>query len=382
MSVERTLTQRSRKRARYCPDSSQGSANDSSSDEGQDADCSDVSLSERRRSPAPWGGPGRGLTALWGGPCGRGSGLPASHGGPTVPGCQPLTADPQFRVASLSRRTHSSGLPASHGGPTVPPNDPPHKRQKRREDPENTVLTYFEPSSLVQAKEGTFKVPPHMGKYLDCHLKRCLSKEERDALFKEHPKPDLASCNPPKVDRYMADFLGTRMPREHDNELVKLQSTTLAIVRPLASAWSHLMDAGLEADPGKVVPGTEVLTMLQRTLCLVGNAAELISQTRRSKILELVDPSWSKFATEISLPGSDSLFGDDFQSTLKDRVEKDASLSKAVSITKNSKREKEPTRHEERLPPKPSQQVSPRQTSLKQQIGLYRPHFADSIADL
>ena len=183
-------------------------------------------------------------------------------------------------------------------------------------------------------------MPPHMGKYLDCHLKRCLSKEERDALFKEHPKPDLASCNPPKVDRYMADFLGKRMPREH----VKLQSATLAIVHPLASAWSHLMDAGLEADPGMVVPGTEVLAMLQCTLCLVGNAAELISQTRRSKILELFDPSWSKFATEISLSGSDSLFGDDFQSTLKDRVEKDVSLSKAVSITKNSKREKEPSR--------------------------------------
>ena len=165
MSVERTLTQRSRKRARYCPDSSQGSANNSSSDEGQDADCSDVSLSERRRSPAPWGGPGRGPTALWGGPCGHGSGLPASHGGPTVPGCQPLTADPQFHLTT-----------------------PPHKRQKWREDPENTVLTYFEPSSLVQAKEGTFKVPPHMGKYLDCHLKRCLSKEERDALFKRETR--------------------------------------------------------------------------------------------------------------------------------------------------------------------------------------------------
>ena len=109
------------------------------------------------------------------------------------------------------------------------------------------MLTYFELSSLVQAKDGTFKVPPHMGKYmyLDCHLKRCLSKEERDALFKEHPKPDLAFCNPPKVDRYMADFLGKRMPREHDNELVKLQSTTLAIVRPLARQTSLKQQIGL-----------------------------------------------------------------------------------------------------------------------------------------
>ena len=77
-----------------------------------------------------------------------------------------------------------------------------------------------------------------MKKYLDKHMKRCLSKEEREAMFKE---PDLQSCNPPKVDKYMSEFLGKRLPKEHDAELAKIQAAILAGVRPLTSAWQLLL---------------------------------------------------------------------------------------------------------------------------------------------
>ena len=40
-----------------------------------------------------------------------------------------------------------------------------------------------------------------------------------------------------------------------------------------------------------MVPATEVLSLVQHTLCLVGNSSELVSQIRRSKILEAGDPS-------------------------------------------------------------------------------------------
>ena len=75
-------------------------------------------------------------------------------------------------------------------------------------------LVYFDSASLVSTKEGTFKAPSDMKKYLEKHMKRCVSKEERNALYKKHPRPDLASLVPPKVDKYMSDFLGKRLPRE------------------------------------------------------------------------------------------------------------------------------------------------------------------------
>ena len=221
--------------------------------------------------------------------------------------------------------------------------EPSTSSKRRRTDSEVGIqgLTPFDPGDLVKSKDGTFKVPQCMQQYLDKHMKRCLTKEEREALFKEHPRPDLDSCVPPKVDKYMSEFLGKRMPKERDSELAKIQSAVLASIRPLTSAWQLLLDAGLEEDPQMVVPGSEVLTLVQCTLCMIGNASELISQTRRSKILDTIDPSWSKFGEDSYSSVQDTLFGESFQSSLTTRVEKDTALSKAVSITKRSKSEKQ-----------------------------------------
>ena len=40
-----------------------------------------------------------------------------------------------------------------------------------------------------QAKEGTVKVDPCMKRYLDKHMKSCLTKGEREAIFKEYSRP-------------------------------------------------------------------------------------------------------------------------------------------------------------------------------------------------
>ena len=45
------------------------------------------------------------------------------------------------------------------------------------------------PPLSVKAKEGTLHLPNNMKKYLSNYLKRYLTKEEREALFKEHPRP-------------------------------------------------------------------------------------------------------------------------------------------------------------------------------------------------
>ena len=66
---------------------------------------------------------------------------------------------------------------------------------------------------------------------------------------------------------------------------MKIQASILAVTRPLASGWQNLLDVGLETNPDMLVPAAEVLDLIQRTLCLVGNASEYISQTRRGRIL-------------------------------------------------------------------------------------------------
>ena len=50
---------------------------------------------------------------------------------------------------------------------------------------------------------------------------------------------------------------------------------------------------------------------------------------------------WSKFGSDDFPSAKDTQFGEDFQSSLMSKVEKDTAPSKAVAITKRSKREKE-----------------------------------------
>ena len=132
--------------------------------------------------------------------------------------------------------------------------------------PCSSGISYFNPSSLMKASEGTFIPPTQMEECLNKHLKRCLRKEEREALCKEHPRPDLHSCTPPNVDKYMVEFLGKRVPKEHDSELSKIQAAILVSIWPLTSAWQHLIDEGLEEDPTMLVPGEEVVSLIQRTI--------------------------------------------------------------------------------------------------------------------
>ena len=145
----------------------------------------------------------------------------------------PGMRNPQSRLLARVKR----GL-ITPSAPMSPPQvERPQKRRRvatgsESELPGPSSLVYFDPASLVSTKEGTFKVPSDIKKYLDKHMKRCLSKEEREALYKEHPRPHLASLVPPKVDMFMSNFLGKRLPRELDADLSRIQGAVLATARP------------------------------------------------------------------------------------------------------------------------------------------------------
>ena len=214
-------------------------------------------------------------------------------------------------------------------------------------------LSCFDPAALVKSSEGTFKASKIIQKYLDKHFKRCFSKEERETLFKEHPRPDAESCSVPQVDKFITDFLGKNIPKDSEGVLCKLQAATLASARPLVSAWQNLLGEGVQEEPDMMVPAAEVLAMIQRTLCFIGSASEQISWARRAKILEAIDLTWKKFSDKSFPSAKSTLFGEDFQSSLKDRVEKDTAISKALAISKKSRKEPAPatyTRREGRRP--------------------------------
>ena len=123
-------------------------------------------------------------------------------------------------IAGKGRQPDPLVVGKGKGGPTASSqsqsDDAEHQSKRKKlesgtDSDEDDLLGQFDPASLVKSKEGTFSAPSMMKKYLNKHMKCCLSKEERDAILKEHPKPDLHSCSPPKVDKYISDFLGKRL---------------------------------------------------------------------------------------------------------------------------------------------------------------------------
>ena len=54
-----------------------------------------------------------------------------------------------------------------------------HKGDKDTDSDSPSGIADFDPASLVQSREGTMKVPGSIQKYLDKHLRHCLTKEER-----------------------------------------------------------------------------------------------------------------------------------------------------------------------------------------------------------
>ena len=113
----------------------------------------------------------------WRVPHGRGESLAALRAA-TVDYRLVLQLDAE-REGDDEQSLSSRATTPSRKGKTVPSGPSRKGKRKRSEDSDgDDPLLCFDPATLVEAKEGTFKVPPTMQKYLDKHMKRCLTKEE------------------------------------------------------------------------------------------------------------------------------------------------------------------------------------------------------------
>jgi hypothetical protein len=113
----------------------------------------------------------------------------------------------------------------------------------------------------------------------------------------------------------VCDFLSKKLPRDHDSELMKIQSAVLACVCPLTSAWQALLVADFDTTELLQVTVEGVFSMIQWCICLIGIASEYISVVRRSKILVQIDLSCAKFGLD-EYGSSAVLFGDEFAGML------------------------------------------------------------------
>ena len=112
----------------------------------------------------------------------------------------------------------------------------------------------------------------------------------------------------------------------------------LYAANPLTNLWADLIDKGLTHNPESTISVAVVMDTIQRSLVLLGNANNLISETRREVALEAIHPSLKKYGKGDFSKSEENLFGEAFKETLVKKIEADSVLAKAVNIvTRSSK---------------------------------------------
>ena len=203
----------------------------------------------------------------------------------------------------------------------------------------------FDPRSLSVDEDTLTEVPEEIQTFLQTHFRRCMSATERKALLKQTPRPKSSAVVPPKVDDFFLRVLrqhGGQASRDYNNEslLAKFQGATAMSVSPLVALWKDVLSDRDQTDEDTdwlataSVPVTDVLDVIERTVALIGNAFNLISQTRRDALLSAVHKDLKPYATQDELfsDAKDRLFGEEFRSTLESRVSAEAALSKVAEV--------------------------------------------------
>ena len=107
----------------------------------------------------------------------------------------------------------------------------------------------------------------------------------------------------------------------------------LKVCGPITCMWSDLIEQNLLEDPDATISIHEVLEIIQRSLVLLGNAKEMLSQMRRTNLLELADESLEKYGQDLPSQAGEFFFGPEFVKHLQDKAETDVSLAKVVATS-------------------------------------------------
>lgn len=212
------------------------------------------------------------------------------------------------------------------------------------------AIVNFDPESITADDEYTFEAQAVINQYLEKHLRRTLDKDTRTQMHKTHPVPKTpATAKPPQVDKFIKDHLAARFPSREDGELSRVQSALLKTSGPIACLWSELIENGMLEDPNASVNVLDVLDIMQRTIVLLGNANELLSQVRRSNLLQIADSALAKYGQDPQPEAGEFLFGPGFAAKLKDQVETDSSLTKIVRSLPSRSHRFSPYVHKQRF---------------------------------
>ena len=155
---------------------------------------------------------------------------------------------------------------------------------------------------------------------------------------REIPLPNCHALRCLQADDTIKDFMNRDFPKKTDDRYKRMQSAVNASVAPALNLWRDLDEQGFTAGQSGLVPVDTVLDVLQRTVVLVGNASNYISQCRRDNVIAKMEfrnkglASVMKSVCKQHKPEGDLLFGSAVHKALSLRELKQFQPSKRLLL--------------------------------------------------
>ena len=132
---------------------------------------------------------------------------------------------------------------------------------------------------------------------------------------------------PPKLNKAIADQIPKNYKKSienRDKELIKVQRHVLSVGAPLTALHDML-------ESRQKLSHEELLNIVERAICLLGNAANSISVLRRSKILYAINPAKISLAEAPFPNAGKQLFGNNITKIAADSADIVRNLQKNLN---------------------------------------------------
>ena len=163
--------------------------------------------------------------------------------------------------------------------------------------------------------------------FLETNFRRSLSSSQIFSILEETSLPELDVFTTPKLDKAIADQIPKNYKKSvenRDKELLKVQRHVINVGGPL-TALHDLLESKQE------LSHDQLLNLVERALCLLGNATNSISVLRRSKILYAINPTKISLAEAPFPNAGKQLFGNDITKIAADSADIVRNLQKNLN---------------------------------------------------
>ena len=200
--------------------------------------------------------------------------------------------------------------------------------KKRRRIPEEESESDREDGEFEQndAETEVYQLSEAGGAFIETTFKSKLDNATRKARATKYGVPDSRWLKCPKLDPVISTTVSTSA-RRADRSASRLQQFWLDATSPLVSVLERAEELTLLA---------EAIGAIQTSLQLMGNANQHNSIARRNALLIQLNPQLKQLVEDVDFKEAPPfLFGENFGTLAKERIEAAAALTKTLGIDKS-----------------------------------------------